>query len=395
MNIEKQQFQSYFERTDESVLFRQKQEAYRQLAPQITLSGKKYSSLVKLKNPDVSPDKFNPRTPSDAMISIVGVPDEAVSKTLTSVLSEQIDDSNLYETHTSTQDDLFHTAFTNEVRTIRIHSAHKNDHHIQITIKPDTTPLFSTIYLILEDQSESTIEIYLQGEQTFHSSRIIVFGHENAHTSITQIEEHDSTTTYLNKTTAILKRNTSVKLSTCTLGGAYTASEFRAILAGENASSEIRNMFLTKGNEQHAIHAESQHKSPHTNSTIYTKGAVLDRAHAICTGNINISSNAPESEGYETQNLLVVSKHARSDAIPNLEINNHNVSCSHGSTIGQIDSETLYYLMSRGIPKKRAEHLLIQGFFTPLLSSLSTEALRKQLEHTITKTIEQTEKQDL
>ena len=100
-------------------------------------------------------------------------------------------------------------------------------------------------------------------------------------------------------------------------------------------------------------------------------------------GLVKINKNAPGSNGYETQDALLLSNKAEADAIPNLEINNNDVKCSHGSTVGQVDEDKLFYLMTRGLTKDEASQKIVEGYFTPVLDMFHDPNIKEQVHKTI------------
>jgi Fe-S cluster assembly protein SufD len=94
---------------------------------------------------------------------------------------------------------------------------------------------------------------------------------------------------------------------------------------------------------------------------------------------IYVAPGAQHIDGYQANRNLVLDPDARTDSIPGLEILNNDVRCTHGSTVGKIDEEQLFYLLSRGIPRKDAEQLVIQGFFEDILSRFSLQEVGEEL----------------
>ena len=85
------------------------------------------------------------------------------------------------------------------------------------------------------------------------------------------------------------------------------------------------------------------------------------------------------SNGYQKEDALILSEDSKADSIPNLEINNYDVKCSHGSSIGHIDKDKLFYLMSRGISKEDSVKLVVDGFLGEIIDYVSNEELREEL----------------
>ena len=98
---------------------------------------------------------------------------------------------------------------------------------------------------------------------------------------------------------------------------------------------------------------------------------------------IYVAPGVQHIDGYRANRNLILDQDARSDSIPGLEILNNDVRCTHGSTVGKIDQDQLFYLLSRGIPRQEAEQLVIQGFFSDVLSRFSIPEVREAIWATI------------
>jgi Fe-S cluster assembly protein SufD len=98
---------------------------------------------------------------------------------------------------------------------------------------------------------------------------------------------------------------------------------------------------------------------------------------------IYVAPGAQQTDGYQANRNLVLSKNARADSIPGLEILADDVRCSHGATVGRLEEEPIFYLMTRGLPRKQAERLVIDGFFAPIMDRIPFEAVRSRLESMI------------
>ena len=110
-----------------------------------------------------------------------------------------------------------------------------------------------------------------------------------------------------------------------------------------------------------------------------TKGAVNDHAKAIYRGMIRMERNAPQSNGFQRADTLLLSENAEADNIPALEIDNADVKCSHASSIGQVDEELVFYLQSRGVGEEEARKILIRSLFSPLIARIPESPMRQIL----------------
>jgi Fe-S cluster assembly protein SufD len=117
------------------------------------------------------------------------------------------------------------------------------------------------------------------------------------------------------------------------------------------------------------------HQGRNTTSDVFLKGAVEDDAQSVFTGLLRIEKDAARTSTFETNRNLVLSENAKAHSVPNLEILCNDVICGHASSVGPLESEHLYYLMSRGLTRVRAERLLIRGFFQQVIDRLPIEGL--------------------
>jgi Fe-S cluster assembly protein SufD len=132
--------------------------------------------------------------------------------------------------------------------------------------------------------------------------------------------------------------------------------------------------------DQHFDHETLQdHSAPHDSSNLLFKGALDDEARSVFRGLIRVHPKAQRTDAYQTNRNLVLSAKARADSLPNLEIQADDVRCSHAATVGELDQEEIFYLLSRGIPKGEAIRLVVFGFFAEVLDQLPLDGVRAEL----------------
>ena len=145
------------------------------------------------------------------------------------------------------------------------------------------------------------------------------------------------------------------------------------------ASAVINGAYLTDGDQHLDLDTQQNHLAPHTKSELIFKGALLGKSRTVWQGMVYVAPEGQKTDGYQTNNNLILSNLARADSIPGLEILADDVRCSHGATVGKIDEDQVFYLLSRGIPKQEAEKLLIEGYFNPAFSNIKSETLRERI----------------
>lgn len=151
------------------------------------------------------------------------------------------------------------------------------------------------------------------------------------------------------------------------LGGDYARLRTDARLEGAGASSRLLAVFFGADRQMHDFRTLQEHAAPKTSSDLLFKGAVRDRAHSVYSGLIRVRRGAAGTNAFQTNRNLVLSDGAHADSVPNLEIDENDVSCSHASAVGPIDEDQRYYLESRGVPADVAARLIVLGFFDDIL----------------------------
>jgi Fe-S cluster assembly protein SufD len=154
------------------------------------------------------------------------------------------------------------------------------------------------------------------------------------------------------------------------IGASVARIDLAASLEGPGAHSDMLGLYFARGN-QHFDHSTRQdHKVPHASSDLLYKGALYDRARSIFRGLIKVWPRAQRTDAYQTNRNLLLSNRAEATSLPNLEIEADDVRCSHAATVGHLDQEELFYIMSRGVPRPIAERLVVFGFLGEVFERL-------------------------
>jgi Fe-S cluster assembly protein SufD len=150
-------------------------------------------------------------------------------------------------------------------------------------------------------------------------------------------------------------------------------------LAGQGATSRVTGAYFADGSQHLDYDTFQEHIAPHTTSDFAFKGALRDTATTVWRGMIRVERDAQKTNAYQENRNLLLSKEAHADSIPGLEILANDVRCTHGATLGQVDREQLFYLMSRGLSRAEAERLIVRGFFQDVLDRIELEPVREAL----------------
>ena len=163
-------------------------------------------------------------------------------------------------------------------------------------------------------------------------------------------------------------------------GSRLTKAWLNLELGGPGSHGELLGLYFP-GARQHLDHHTNQlHKAANATSDLLYKGALKDRARSVYQGYIKVYPDAQKTNAYQANRNLMLSKTARADSIPGLEIEADDVRCTHGATAGQVPAEYTFYLMSRGIDRANADRMIVQGFFEEVLNRIPVEGVRNKLE---------------
>jgi Fe-S cluster assembly scaffold protein SufB len=140
-------------------------------------------------------------------------------------------------------------------------------------------------------------------------------------------------------------------------------------LAGEDARTDVRSLVVAGADNQYDLAATAEHQAPRTRADLRTKVIASGTSQTVHRGLIRVNASAPQSDGYERFDALLLSPKAEVDPVPNLEINTDDVRCTHGVTVSHLNQEHLFYTRSRGVSEATAHKLLIGGFVGEMLSA--------------------------
>jgi Fe-S cluster assembly protein SufD len=148
-------------------------------------------------------------------------------------------------------------------------------------------------------------------------------------------------------------------------------------LAGPGATSRVTGAYFADGDQHLDYDTFQEHIAPNTESDFAFKGALRERASAVWRGMIRVEEGAQKTNAYQENRNLLLSDSAHADSIPGLEIMANDVRCTHGATLGRVNREELFYLMTRGLSRSEAERLIVRGFFQDVLDRIELEPVRE------------------
>lgn len=234
---------------------------------------------------------------------------------------------------------------------------------------------FPHISIVAEGGSQASIIINTRSEPgaRFVVPQIETTVGDGANLSITRAQHWGSDTTEFGYHRIFVGRDATVRLGDIGLGGATSRLDLTVDLAGRGGSFEMTGAYFGDREQVMDYRVIINHRAPNTSSNVFLKGAVEDSAESVFSGLLKIFPDAAKVSAFETNRNLVLSEGAKAHSVPNLEILCDDVICGHGSTVGPLEADHIYYLQSRGLPRDRAERLLVRGFFEEIIQALPAE----------------------
>jgi Fe-S cluster assembly protein SufD len=215
----------------------------------------------------------------------------------------------------------------------------------------------------------------------------IVVG-DGSHVRYVSIQEWGAGVTHLGVVRTEVGRDAEIRTLAIGFGADLARVENEVILGQPGGFSEQLGIFFADG-QQHFDHRSIQdHVAPNCSSDLLYKGALRDESRAVYSGWVHVRPDAQKTEAMQTSRNIVLSEHAKADAIPNLEIEANDVKCGHAASVGPVDEDTVFYLTSRGIPRDEAERLIVSGFFQEVLDRVRIDQVRASAELTIQEELE-------
>ncbi len=252
---------------------------------------------------------------------------------------------------------------------------------------------FSRVLLVAEEGSQvSFVDEILSpdlGATSLAHTVVELFSRDAAKVQYVSLQRMGRGGAYLANQRSLAQRDATLDTLNVALGATLGRVDLNARLLGPGAESDMLGLYFGDGDQHFDFNTSQDHIAPNAHSDLLYKGALDGSARGIFRGVIRVHEGAQRTDAYQTNRNLILSDSAVATSLPNLEIEADDVRCSHGATVGQLDMESLFYLMSRGLSRGQAERLVVIGFLGEVLSRLPmggvadkvTRAIESKLRH--------------
>jgi len=242
---------------------------------------------------------------------------------------------------------------------------------------------FFQLKILVGKNSKCIIHHELSGKATLLTGIVNIVCEENSTIEFVESVLLDKTSVYYSKKNSSSGSNSNILWMEADFSAKKIYSTITSNLDADNSSSRILNLFFA---DDFVVDSnlKSIHSAKNTTSDILSKG-ILRNSQSYVRGLVKINKYAQNSNGYQKSDVLLLDN-SKAVSIPDLEIHNNDVKCSHGSTITRLDEAKVFYMQSRGLSKEQAQLELIEGFFNPVLHVLSIDRIKNFLQRQIEST---------
>ena len=178
---------------------------------------------------------------------------------------------------------------------------------------------------------------------------------------------------------AVVEAGGKLQWTLAALGSRLSQVQQDVALVGRGADAQVNGVMFTEGRQQLVYNTLQHHMAPGCRSDLLYKGALQDRSRLVWRGMIKVDKAAQKTDGSQRNDTLMLSREARSDSIPGLEIEADDVRCTHGATSGRVDEEQIFYAQARGLTADEAARLVVAGFFQQVFDRITIPPVREAL----------------
>ncbi len=245
--------------------------------------------------------------------------------------------------------------------------------YIDVQATAEGTVSFPHVTILVEANAEASVVVGFRspaGKFLVVNPQIEAFVEDGARLRLSTVQRFAYDTYSITQERVLIGRDANARLGEVGLGGRLGRLHLNLDVAGRGASTDLVGLYFGEQQQTLDYRLFMNHLGSNTSSNVFLKGAVEDQARSVFTGLVKIEKDIAKVSAFETNRNLVLSEGASAHSVPNLEILSDDVICGHGSTVGPLEEEPLYYLMSRGLSEARAARLLVHGFFEEVINRL-------------------------
>jgi Fe-S cluster assembly protein SufD len=211
---------------------------------------------------------------------------------------------------------------------------------------------------------------------------------DDAELDLVSVQSESDTAYHFSSLDIRQERDSRFRSHHVSLGGALSRSEIYARLDAPGVDCELNGLFLVDGEQHVDSQTTVDHASPHGTSRELYKGILGGRSRGVFNGSVLVRPDAQKTNAQQFNPNLLISNDAQINTKPTLEISADDAKCSHGSTVGRLDEDALFYLRARGVDERAARQMLTVAFASEIANAIPQDSLRTQIEQLVAAKLE-------
>lgn len=245
-------------------------------------------------------------------------------------------------------------------------------------------------FIVARKNSEATILVIYTGVgESFHNGLTKVYAEAGAVVHLIKLQLLPDTAVHIDAIGTYAETGAKVEITTVELGAAQTITSLKANLAGDDSQADIQAIYFGDGRRKIDMNYVLRHEGKRTDGSMQVHGALLDQSEKIFRGTLDFIKGAKGSVGREAEEIVLLSPAVRNRSVPLMLAGEDDVDGHHAVSVGKMNEDKLFYLMSRGLSLRDAEKLVIEASFQPALDRLPnlmvkeriSEYIRRRLTH--------------
>lgn len=270
-----------------------------------------------------------------------------------------------------------------DLATLRITKETSVDEPIEFTFAAEDGAVeFPHLLVIVEAGSKATIVETYEGTG-FTNAAVQIVVEDNANLIHYRVQKASPEAFHYGVTEVALGRGSTYNSTNINLGAALSRHDIELKFTAEGGEAWVDGLYMIGGSQHADTHSIIDHTVPHCTSHQNYKGVLNDKARAVFNGKVFVRENAHGTDAQQQNKNLLLSNEARVDTKPQLEIFNDDVKCAHGATVGQLEEEELFYLLTRGLPDSLARNLLTYGFAEEIINKIGIDSIKSELDASV------------
>ena len=247
----------------------------------------------------------------------------------------------------------------------------------------ERSAVFPHTLIITEDNTKAAVvDVFFSDtdeNEALNISVANIHAGANAHVFRKVIQDWNEKTVSFQLDTTVAGRDAQVKNVAVNIGSERARYEAQTRIEGSGANVKMYSLTVAEEKQEFDQRTYQIHNAPNAVSDLLYKNALLDNSRTIFSGLIKVAEGAQQTDAYQTNRNLLLDPTADANSMPGLEILANDVKCSHGATTGNVDEDELFYMLSRGIPKRVAMQLMVFGFFEEVIEKVESDELAENL----------------